>query len=212
MPIDLATLAVFVPVVIGMSLTPGPDALFVLSRSIANGPMAGIMTALGTCAGLYVYAGAIGLGLSGVFAYSPLAFDIIRTFGVLYLIYLAWQSFRSAVPTAPQATGAARGSPLRFFWQGVVNDLTNPKAVLFFVAFFPQFLVPAHGNLFLQAMILNTIGNIVNMAVLAFVAVGAGKLARWLGRHPRIARIQQWFVGCIFLGLAARLAFTAREL
>lgn len=216
MPVTYATLLIYVPVVVGMALTPGPDALFVLSRSIVNGPTAGIATALGTCAGLYLYAAAVGLGLAGVFDYSPLAYNIIRIVGIAYLLYLAWQCFRTpnTLPTAHVASAnrsPARASWAKFFLQGVLNDLTNPKAVLFFIALFPQFLEPAQGDLLGQAIFLNTIGNALNMMVLSLIAIGAGRLGRWRARNPRIARLQQWLVGCIFVGLAARLAVTGRQ-
>ena len=211
MLVDTATLILYVPIVTAMALTPGPDTLFILSRSLASGAGAGFATGLGICAGLTIFAAAAGLGLAGIFDYSPLAYDVVRMAGVCYLVYLAWQSFRSAGAPAPVAAPPAPRSLARFFWQGLLNDLTNPKAVVFFVALFPQFLVPARGNMLGQALVLITIANAIEIVVVAIVAVAAGRLGRFLARNPLVARLQQWFVGCVFLAFAARLAFAERR-
>lgn len=211
MLVDTATLLLFVPTVTAMALTPGPDTLFVLSRSLADGAAAGFATGLGICAGLYIYAAAAGLGLAGIFDYSPLAYDIVRGAGVLYLLALAWQAFRASRPPAQAAAAPASRSLLRFFWQGLLNDLANPKAAMFFVALFPQFLVPSRGNMLGQALVLNTIGNAIEIVVVAVVAVSAGRIGRFLARNPLAARLQQWLVGCVFIGLAARLALSERR-
>lgn len=211
MLVDAATLLLYVPIVTAMALTPGPDTLFILSRSLASGAAAGFATGLGICAGLYVFAIAAGLGLAGIFDYSPLAYDVVRVAGIAYLLALAWQSFRVAGPPAPVALRPTPRSLARFFWQGLLNDLTNPKAVVFFVALFPQFLVPARGNMLGQALVLSTIGNAIEIIVVALIAMAAGRLGRFLARNPLVARIQQWFVGCVFLAFAARLAFADRR-
>lgn len=211
MLVDDATLLLYVPVVTAMALTPGPDTLFILSRSLASGAAAGFATGLGICAGLYIFAAAAGLGLAGIFDYSPLAYDIVRIAGVVYLLYLAWRSFRAAGTPAPVALQRAPWSLLRFFWQGLLNDLTNPKAVAFFVALFPQFLVPARGNMLGQALALSTIANAIEIVVVAIIAVAAGRIGRFLARNPLVARVQQCFVGCVFVAFAARLAFSERR-
>jgi threonine/homoserine/homoserine lactone efflux protein len=211
MLVDTATLLLFVPVVTAMALTPGPDTLFILSRSLASGAAAGFATGLGICAGLYIFAAAAGLGLAGIFDYSPLAYDIVRGAGVLYLLCLAWQAFTASSKRAPSTAAPAPYSLTRFFWQGLLNDLANPKAAMFFVALFPQFLVPSRGNMLGQALVLNTIGNAIEIVVVAIIALAAGRLGRFLARNPLVARLQQWLVGCVFIGLAARLAFSERR-
>jgi threonine/homoserine/homoserine lactone efflux protein len=211
MLVDTAILILYVPIVTAMALTPGPDTLFILSRSLASGAAAGFATGLGICAGLYIFAAAAGLGLAGIFDYSPLAYDIIRLAGIVYLVYLAWQSFRVSGSPALVAAKPTRRSLARFFWQGLLNDLSNPKAVVFFVALFPQFLVPARGHMLGQALVLVTIANAIEIVVVAIIAIAAGRLGRFLARNPLVARIQQWFVGCVFLAFAARLAFADRR-
>ncbi len=211
MLVDSATLILYVPIVTAMALTPGSDTLFILSRSLANGAAAGFVTGLGICAGLYIFAAAAGLGLAGIFDYSPLAYDIVRGAGVLYLLYLAWQAFKASGAVAPSAAALAPHSLARFFWQGLLNDLANPKAAVFFVALFPQFLVPSRGNMLGQALVLNTIGNAIEIVVVAIIALSAGNLGRFLARNPLVARIQHRVVGCVFIGLAARLAFSERR-
>jgi threonine/homoserine/homoserine lactone efflux protein len=211
MLVDSATLILYVPVVTAMALTPGSDTLFILSRSLANGPAAGFVTGLGICSGLYLFATAAGLGLAGIFDYSPLAYDIVRGAGVLYLLYLAVQAFKASAAPVPAAAAPAPRALARFFRQGLLNNLANPKAAVFFVALFPQFLVPSRGNLLGQALVLITIANAIEIVVVAAIALSAGRLGRFLARNKLVARIQHRLVGCIFIGLAARLALSERR-
>jgi threonine/homoserine/homoserine lactone efflux protein len=112
--------------------------------------------------------------------------------------------FLAAPAPAPRALA-------RFFRQGLLNNLANPKAAVFFVALFPQFLVPSRGNLLFQALVLITIANVIEIVVVAAIALSAGRLGRFLARNPLVARIQHRLVGCVFVGLAARLAFADRR-
>jgi threonine/homoserine/homoserine lactone efflux protein len=211
MLVDSATLIVYVPVVTAMALTPGSDTLFILSRSLASGAAAGFVTGLGICTGLAIFAAAVGLGLAGIFDYSPLAYDIVRGAGVLYLLFLAFQAFKASAAPIPSAAAPAPRALARFFHQGLLNNLANPKAAVFFVALFPQFLVPSRGNLLGQALVLITIANAIEMVVVAIIALSAGRLGRLLARNPLVGRVQQRLVGCIFIGLAARLALADRR-
>jgi threonine/homoserine/homoserine lactone efflux protein len=211
MLVDSATLILYVPVVTAMALTPGSDTLFILSRSLASGAAAGFVTGLGICTGLYIFAAAAGLGLAGIFDYSPVAYDVVRGAGVLYLLFLAWQAFTTSATPVPAAAAPAPRALARFFRQGLLNNLANPKAAVFFVALFPQFLVPSRGNLLFQALVLITIANAIEIVVVAAIALSAGRLGRFLARNPLAARIQHRLVGCVFVGLAARLAFADRR-
>jgi threonine/homoserine/homoserine lactone efflux protein len=211
MLVDSATLILYVPVVTAMALTPGSDTLFVLSRSLASGAAAGFVTGLGICTGLYIFAATAGLGLAGIFDYSPLAYDVVRGAGVLYLLFLASQAFTTSATPVPAAAAPAPRALARFFRQGLLNNLANPKAAVFFVALFPQFLVPSRGNLLFQALVLITIANVIEIVVVAAIALSAGRLGRFLARNPLVARIQHRLVGCVFVGLAARLAFADRR-
>ena len=137
---DRSSAALFLLTCVALAVTPGPDMLLSLSRSLAQGSRAGIVSALGSAAGFYVHAVAAALGLSGAFAYVPAAYDAVRYAGALYLAFLAWQLLRSGavLPVSPARVGPASLS--RIFRQAFLVNLLNPKAILFFIALFPQFL------------------------------------------------------------------------
>jgi threonine/homoserine/homoserine lactone efflux protein len=210
MPIDSATLLLFSLAAVLLLITPGPDMLLVLSRSIAQGAGAGLVTLLGIFTGCYVHAVAAGLGLSGLFAAAPLAFDAVRLAGAAYLLWLAWQALKPGAPPVLAPEGTPRAGLWRVYRQGLLINLLNPKVVLFFLALFPQFVDPARGSLLLQSLILVTVLNLLGLAVNGAVALAAGRLGAFLRRNPRIARLQQRALGAVFGGLALRLLILDR--
>ena len=214
MPVELATLSLFLGTVIVFIVTPGPNMIFCVSRAMVSGPAAGIYSALGVCLGLTVHATAAGLGLSGLFVHFPLAYDALRIGGAAYLLWLAWQTYRGdtyasvahlgadAVPSVPN------GSAPRFFAQGALNALLSPKAVFFYIVLFPQFLDPTAGSILVQSLFLITVINAINFTVIAVLCVCAGRAARWAVRHPRVLLWQQRCVAGVFVALAARVFFS----
>jgi len=207
LPIAVPTLALFAGAALALALTPGPDMLFCLSRSIGQGRQAGFASLLGIVTGCYIWAVATALGLASVIALMPAAYHAIRLAGAAYLAWLAWQAFTG--PDGLVVAGAGTGSAtplLRLFRQGLVTNLLNPKVALFFLALFPQFVDPARGSSFGQILVLASVLNLIGFAVNGAVILAAGRFAEWLGRRPGVARFQRWFMGTIFGGLALRLA------
>jgi threonine/homoserine/homoserine lactone efflux protein len=205
LPIAVPTLALFAGAALALALTPGPDMLFCLSRSIGQGRQAGFASLLGILAGCYVWAVATALGLASLIALMPAAYHAIRLAGAAYLAWLAWQAFTG--PDGLVVAGAAGATPLpRLFGQGLVTNLLNPKVALFFLALFPQFVDPTRGSTFWQILILASVLNVIGFCVNGAVILAAGRFAEWLGRRPGVARFQRWFMGTVFGGLALRLA------
>lgn len=208
---DRSSAALFLLTCVALAVTPGPDMLLSLSRSLAQGSRAGIVSALGSAAGFYVHAVAAALGLSGAFAYVPAAYDAVRYAGALYLAFLAWQLLRSGavLPVSPARVGPASLS--RIFRQAFLVNLLNPKAILFFIALFPQFLQGDGTAMLGQAVGLTTIINLFCVAVLVPAALTAGRVGRWMADHPRAMRLQSWFLAAVFAGLALRLVLSDRR-
>lgn len=204
--IDLQTLVLFSVACLALTATPGPDMLLIASRSIAQGRTAGFATLAGIQVGTYCHALAAAFGLSQLFLLVPAAYDAIRYIGAAYLLYLAWQAFRSDGLIASPSE-REKLSSLAVFRQGLLTNLLNPKMALFVLALFPQFVRADAGDVALQIMVLatvlNAIGLVVNGAViLATVRVGAALFNRGsFGRWP------QNLLGAVFCGLALRLAF-----
>lgn len=205
--VDPITLLAFVPAALALNLTPGPDMMFCLGQGLRAGPRAAIAGSGGVAVGGMVHVALAGLGLGALIAAHPWAFDVIRWIGVVYLVYLAIGAFRPPPPAGPTGPGL---SVARAFGTGLLINLTNPKVILFVLAFVPQFIRPEAGNVFAQFLICGAVigvgGFIINGAVGAF----AGRFGRALATGGRAARVTGWISGGIFLGLAARLAVLER--
>ena len=210
------TLLAFFGVSLLLALTPGPDNIFVLLQSAQRGWRAGMCVVVGLCLGLCVQTAAVALGLAAVFAASALAFTLLKGCGAAYLAWLAWQALRAPVAAAQVArVDAAAPEPrahsaARMVGRGVVMNLTNPKVLVFFLAFLPQFAEPARGSMALQIMLLGLIFMLASLLVFGAIACFSGAFGVLLQGS---ARAQKWLnraAGLVFLGLALRLLTVER--
>jgi len=208
---SLDTSLYFLAVSLAIGFAPGPDNLFVLVQSAAHGRGAGMRVVLGLCTGIVVHTLAVALGLAAVVAASATAFDLLKLAGCAYLLYLAWVAWRSTrrapgdAPPAPDGALTAL-APLHMYARGVVMNLTNPKVILFFAAFLPQFVDAARGPVALQVAwfgLLFVIATILSFGTISWFAAAAG--ARLL-RSPRVRRALGRIEALVFAGLAVRLA------
>ena len=211
---SLETLITFFGVSLLLGLTPGPDNLFVLVQSAQRGWRAGMAVVLGLCGGLVVHTAAVALGLAAVFAASAMAFTALKWCGAAYLAYLAWQALRApaalACEAAPTAAVASGPSGRRMVARGAVMNLTNPKVLVFFLAFLPQFADPARGPVALQLMVLGAVFILATLLVFGAIACFTGAFGALLQRSARAQTVLNRVAGLVFLGLAVRLATAER--
>ena len=208
---ELATLALFAAASLALCATPGPDMLLIASRSIGQGRASGFATLAGIQAGTYCHALAAALGLSQLFLVVPVAYDIVRYAGAAYLLYLAWQAFRSTGTTFTPTSGGRHYPIGVVFRQGLLTNLLNPKMALFVLALFPQFVDPAAGSVALQILLLATVLNAIGILVNGAVILAASGLGRLFSRQTRFRRLPQYLLGTVFAGLAVRLAIDGRR-
>src|SRR5687768_8130280 len=177
---DTNTLLLFMTAALALNVTPGPDMLYVVARSVGEGRAAGIISSLGIAAGSLVHTMAVALGLAGLLRAVPLAFEIVKWVGAAYLVWLGVRALRSqgGVGGHSTVTPVSRGAVFR---QGMLTNLLNPKVALFFLAFLPQFVDPERGPVALQVislgLLFNLSGTLVNIGV-AVLASGAGTWSR----------------------------------
>ncbi len=211
---SLETLITFFGVSLLLGLTPGPDNLFVLVQSAQRGWRAGMAVVLGLCVGLVVHTAAVALGLAAVFAASAMAFTALKWCGAAYLAYLAWGALRApaavACEAAPTAAVASGPSGRRMVARGAVMSLTNPKVLVFFLAFLPQFADPARGPVALQLMVLGAVFILATLLVFGAIACFTGAFGALLQRSVRAQTVLNRVAGLVFLGLAVRLATAER--
>jgi threonine/homoserine/homoserine lactone efflux protein len=201
------SLLLFLGASLALNLAPGPDMLYVSTRSIAQGRRAGIISAFGIAAGSVVHTLLIASGLAALLHAVPIAYDIVRYAGAAYLIWLGVQALRHR-PTAAMGPHLERANEWSIFRQGVITNLLNPKVAMFFLAFLPQFTDPAQGSLALQIVVLGSLfnlsGTIVNVAVACLAAS-----ARQFLQSVRFGGLFRWLTGSVFVGLGVRLALDA---
>ncbi|WP_420996981.1 LysE family translocator [Cupriavidus sp. 30B13] len=204
----------FVGAVFLLNVTPGPDTAYIVGRSVAQGRAAGVVSALGVSAGCCVHSVAIAFGLTALLAASATAFTVIKFAGAAYLAWLGLRLIlQRRTPAGTQAAAPARPAArgLRaLFMQGFLTNVLNPKVILFFVSFFPQFVDPHAGHQAAAFLVLGGVMVLMSTLWNGLVAWMAGTLTRKVGQAPRLKCWLDRFVGIAFIGLGARLALVQR--
>lgn len=193
-----------------LSVIPGPDMLYIIARGTGQGRSAGLLSALGIATGGLVQTCAIALGLSGLFLMVPMAYEIIKFVGAIYLIYLGIRAIFSRQEAFVNSLEARTGLT-KVFLQGSLSTLLNPKVAFFYLAFLPQFVDPARGNVPLQMLILGFTYNVIGLTVDSSVAYLSSFLGQWIKSRLRAAKLLRWLTGGIFIGLGVRLALSQRQ-
>jgi len=207
-PLGISDFGLFFAAVLLLNATPGPDTAYIVGRSIAQGRSAGLMSALGISAGCCVHALASAVGLSAILAASATAFMLIKLAGGAYLIYLGIRM----VITKPGAIGIVAAAEARslnkIFWQATMTNVLNPKVILFFLAFIPQFVRADAPQKTLAFLMLGLAFAAISMCWNSGTAFLAGTLARGAGRNPHIKLWLERVVGASFVVLGVKLALT----
>lgn len=205
--IPIETLITFFTASVLLALAPGPDNIFVLTQSALRGRSAGLAVMLGLCTGLIVHSSAVAFGVAVIFQTSALAFSILKFIGAGYLLYLAWHAFRASAVAISDKTDDDTNH-WRLYRRGIVMNITNPKVSIFFLAFLPQFADPLRGPISLQILLLGGLFIVATILVFGAIALLAGTLGQWLNQSARAQKILNRIAGCVFIGLALKLATT----
>lgn len=209
---SLETLLIFAAASALLTVSPGPAMFYIMSRSLGQGTAAGALSAGGALLGGLCHLIAAGLGLSAVFAYSPLLYGAIKYLGAAYLVYLGlrfWFDKATAQPAGQMRRSLA--GPGRIFWQGVLVELLNPKTTLFFLSFLPQFIDPASGSLLGQVIVFGAVYAMTSLPIDLAVAFGGGTVAGFLDRRAGLKRAQRWLTGSFLIGLGLHLVYSERR-
>lgn len=203
--LSLSTVLLFSLAAILLALTPGPDLLYIATRSISQGRNAGICSALGVHTGVLVHTIAAALGFSALIAASELAFNIVRYAGAAYLVYLGIRTILDkSGPLDIEITNRSRLTEI--FYQGLMTNVCNPKVILFFLAFLPQFVDPSKGHVPLQLFLLGCLMIVVTFPVDLSVALLGGTIRRFLKNNKTSQAISKWLTGSVFISLGVTTA------
>ena len=201
----------FALVALGMVLTPGPNMIYLISRSITQGRIAGLISIGGVALGFVVYMLCAAFGITALLFAVPYAYDALRLAGAAYLLWLAWQALKPNGRSPFQVRELPVDSPSKLFAMGFVTNLLNPKIAMLYLALLPQFIDPAQGSVLMQSVVFGAAQIVVSVSVNAMIAIAAGSIAAFLGARPAWLKVQRWLMGTVLAGLALRMAFETRK-
>ena len=208
---DMTSLLAFAAIAFGMVLTPGPNMVYLISRSICQGRTAGLISLGGVALGFVFYMLCAAFGITAPVMAVPYAYDAIRFAGALSLLWLAWQAVRPGGRAPFEGRNLPQDSPRKLFVMGFLTNLLNPKIAVMYLSLLPKFIDPADGSVLGQALILGTVQIGISVFVNALIAISAASIAVFLTRRPTFALVQRWLMGTVLAGLAVKMATEARR-
>ncbi|MET3054660.1 LysE family translocator [Pseudomonas alkylphenolica] len=195
-----------------MVLTPGPNMIYLISRSICQGRMAGVTSLVGVVAGFLVHMTAAAVGLTALFMAVPLGYDLLKWAGATYLLWMAWQAVKPGARSPFEARELPPDSPAKLVMMGFLTSVLNPKVAMFYLSILPQFISPEHGSLLAQSLMLGLTQITVSFSVNLLIALFAAGLSAWFVRYPLWLMVQRYVMGFVLAGLALRLVQEQRKL
>ncbi|WP_433252488.1 LysE family translocator [Actinomadura nitritigenes] len=203
--ISPAALAAIALVALGLVLTPGPNMIYLVSRSVTQGRRAGLVSLGGVALGFVLYVVAATAGITTVFRLVPPVYTALKLAGAGYLLWLAWQAVRPGGTAVFAPRELTADPPRRLFAMGLVTNLLNPKIAILYVSLLPQFVDPSRGHVAVQSLLLGLTQITVAITVNALIVLGAGSIAAFLTRRPAWQRVQRYLMGSVLAGLAVHI-------
>jgi threonine/homoserine/homoserine lactone efflux protein len=209
--LTVTTWLAFVALCTAMVLSPGPNMMYLVSRSICQGPRAGLVSLGGVALGFVVWMLLATFGITAMLVAMPFAYDALRIAGATYLAWLAWTTLKPGGRSPFQVSVLPHDSTRRLFTMGFVTNLLNPKAAVLYLSLLPQFIDPSRGSVLLQGLALGATQIVVSVIGNGLIALSAGRVASLLIRRPLWAQIQRWMMGTVLGALALRMAIEVRR-
>jgi threonine/homoserine/homoserine lactone efflux protein len=207
----LSNLLLFATFIVFLALMPGPDVIYIMTRGIAQGRRAALLSTVGICIGYLIYTMLAVLGLSALLQSSTIAFDIVRYVGAIYLVYLG---IRTLISKAGGPLHLREVNPAphgRILQQGILTSMLNPKGILVFAALLPQLVNSHSGNVPLQMAAFGLTFTLICLCIYGGYAYLSGSLGEKLATQPRFASVLKYLTGSVLIGLGARLLFLERS-
>jgi threonine/homoserine/homoserine lactone efflux protein len=207
---ETPALGLYVIASLALIATPGQDMLYVITRSLAQGRFAGVCSAVGVCLGILVHTALAALGVGAILQASEALFVALKFAGAGYLVYLGLKLALSRAAAREFGAAGARLSPFALVWQGVPSNVTNPKIVLFFLAFLPQFVDPASAHPTRDLVFLGVLYAVLALPIKTAVGLAAGSLSQRIFERPGAITWMNRFSGTVLVALGLRLAAAER--
>ncbi|WP_417409577.1 LysE family translocator [Hoeflea sp.] len=204
----LPVLAAFSVAILLLAITPGPDMTLWMSRTIRDGRAIGMMTIVGTNLGIAIHTLLVAFGVSALVVASPVAFLVLKTGGAGYLLWLAIQAVRNRSVLTVKTTGKTNASMGKAFLNGLWVNLLNPKVIIFFMTFLPQFVSVRDPHVTGKLIFLGVLSIVIALPIAIVVVVSAHGLADWLKRKPQVMRVVDYVFAGVFSVFAVKILLT----
>jgi threonine/homoserine/homoserine lactone efflux protein len=210
--IPLQELGLFALAALVLVISPGPNMIYLISRSITQGRQAGLISLMGVICGFLFHIIMVSVGLTAVLFAVPFAHSILKTLGVFYLLYLAYQAIR---PNSKSIFETRDDLPIdnnsKLFTIGFLTNVLNPKVAVFYLSFFPQFIKPEYGSIMLQSIQLGLTQVAVSFSINLIIVLTASKVAVFFTQNPTWVKAQKWFMASVLTALAIKMALTKQK-
>jgi threonine/homoserine/homoserine lactone efflux protein len=203
-------LMIFAAAALFMVLTPGPNMIYLVSRSISQGRQPGIISLIGVVGGFFVHMLAAAVGLTALFMAVPLGYEVLKWAGACYLLWMAWQAVKPGARSPFEPKALTIDSKRKLLTMGFLTSVLNPKIAIFYLAILPQFISAQHGSVFAQSIVLGLVQISISFSVNFLIAISAAGIASWFAKNPTWLAVQRYLMGFVLASLAIRLAFEKR--
>ncbi len=205
--IPLNGILIFALAALVLVISPGPNMIYLISRSIAQGKKAGLISLMGVICGFMFHIVMVSLGLTAVLFTVPFAYTLLKTIGVFYFLYLAYQAIKpNSKNIFDTKTDLPHDQPRKLFMIGFLTNVLNPKVAAFYLSFFPQFIKPEYGSIMTQSLQLGATQIFVSFCINFAIVLTASKVALFFANNPSWIKAQKWFMASILTGLAIKMA------
>jgi len=190
-------------------ISPGPNMIYLISKSITQGKKSGFISLAGVVCGFLFHIVMVSFGLTAVLLTVPLAYTVLKAVGTVYLLYLAYQAIKPKSKNIFDVDkNAAHDSPKKLFTIGFLTNVLNPKVAVFYLSFFPQFIKPEYGSVFTQSLELGVIQTLISFSINFIIVLTAARVAVFFSNNPVWIKVQKWFMASVLTYLAIKMAFS----
>ncbi|MCL1672283.1 LysE family translocator [Elizabethkingia ursingii] len=190
-------------------ISPGPNMIYLISRTITQGRKAGLTSLAGVVCGFLFHIIMVSFGLTAVLFAVPYAYVVLKTLGTVYLLYLAYQAIKPNSKNIFEVDqNISIDRPGKLFTVGFLTNVLNPKVAVFYLSFFPQFIKPQYGSIFTQSLELGVIQVFVSFSINFIIVLTAAQAARFFAKNPTWIKVQKWFMASVLVFLAIKMALS----
>ncbi|MEJ5106335.1 LysE family translocator [Chryseobacterium sp. MYb328] len=207
--IPLQDLSFFILAALILVISPGPNMIYLISKSITQGKKSGFISLMGVVCGFMFHIIMVSFGLTAVLLAVPLAYTVLKTIGTVYLLYLAYQAIKPKSKNIFDIDhNGTHDGPKKLFTIGFLTNVLNPKVAVFYLSFFPQFIKPEYGSILTQSLELGVVQVLVSFTVNFLIVLTAARVALFFNNNPAWIKVQKWFMASVLTYLAVKMAFS----